>query len=77
MLSKSYTDIELIIINDGSSDASLDILGFIKDTCLKNVSYGNNIGLAARLNQKISMESGECFIRMDAEDIMFPDGIQK
>ena len=77
VLSQSYTDFDLIITDDGSSDASLDILSSIKDTRLKIVSDGKNIGLASRLNQQINLASGEYFIRMDADDIMFPGRIQK
>lgn len=77
VLNQAYKDFELIVTDDGSTDETMDILRSIKDTRLRIVSDGKNIGLASRLNQQISLASGEYFIRMDADDIMFPDRIQK
>jgi len=78
ILNQSYQNFELIIINDGSTDQSLQ-----KVTTL----YGNNKkvrlidqknhGLIFTLNKAIALSEGELLARMDADDISFPDRFLK
>lgn len=73
VLNQTFTDYELILINDGSTDDSMEIAEQFaqKDNRIKIVNDGLNLGLASRLNQTIKMAQGEYYARMDADDIMF------
>ncbi|WP_136668955.1 glycosyltransferase family 2 protein [Flavobacterium sp. H122] len=79
VLNQTYADFELILLNDGSTDNSLDIIkGFEKnDSRVRVIDDGENKGLIFRLNQLIGLAGGKYFARMDADDIMFPDRIEK
>ena len=77
VLSQTYTDFELIVTDDGSTDNTLQILNSIKDPRLKVVSDGKNRGIAYRLNQQINMACGEFFARMDADDMMMPHRLEQ
>lgn len=77
-LNQSYKNIELILINDGSTDKSLSIINSFKDrSCVRIVNDGINRGLIFRLNQSIELAQGELYARMDADDIMHPSRIEK
>lgn len=73
ILLQTYTDWKLIIINDGSTDKSHDIIQqFLPN---KRILYVNdsNKGLIYRLNQMVQLTETPYFARMDADDVMFPE----
>ncbi|WP_264531333.1 glycosyltransferase family 2 protein [Flavobacterium sp. N502540] len=74
---QTYQNWELILLNDGSKDKSLEIANSIKDKRVKVVNDGSNRGLVFRLNQAVSLVSGEYIARMDGDDLMHPERIEK
>ena len=79
ILNQSYENWELILIDDGSSDCSLEIANKYskKDSRIRVVSDGRNKKLPTRLNQLILESKGSYIARMDADDIMHPERIEK
>ena len=77
ILNQTYTNFELIITDDGSTDKSLSIVKGFKDSRIKLISDGCNRGISYRLNQQVNMAKGKYFFRMDADDIMFPNRIER
>lgn len=69
---QTYENWELILINDGSDDATLHIAQQFQDPRIKVTSDEKRKGLAYRLNQAISLSSGQYFARMDGDDIAHP-----
>ncbi|QPK64913.1 glycosyltransferase [Methylomonas sp. LL1] len=77
VLSQTFSDFELIFLDDGSTDGSLDTVKSFSDPRIRIVTDGTSKGLAARLNQGVSLASGKYIARMDADDVCFPDRLAK
>lgn len=77
VFSQTYRNWELILLNDGSTDGSLEIAANIHDSRVKVVSDGNNRGLVYRLNQSPSLVNGKYIARMDGDDLMHPQRLEK
>lgn len=79
ILSQTYPKLELIVVNDGSSDKTGYILKNIarKDKRIKLISYAKNRGASYASNLGLSKASGSLIARMDADDIALPDRLTK
>ena len=76
ILNQSYTDFEFIIVNDGSTDSSNNIIHSYKDKRIVLIQQENS-GLPAALNLAISQAKGDFIARMDSDDIAYPSRIEK
>lgn len=79
VLAQSYPYWELILVDDGSSDNSLEIAKSFasKDSRIRVISDGENKKLASRLNQIIHEANYNFIARMDADDLMSIDRLEK
>lgn len=77
IINQTYKNWELLIIDDGSTDGSLDSIADIQDARITLLKDNANQGLANRLNQAIDLAKGEYFARMDQDDIAFPTRFEK
>jgi len=77
VLDQTYENFELIISDDGSTDNSLLIAQSFNDSRIAIIADGRNKGISYRLNEQISLAKGKYFARMDADDLMFPERIEK
>ncbi len=69
ILTQTFHDFELLIIDDGSTDESVALIEGIHDSRIRLVCNGTNKGLVASLNRGIGLAHGEYIARMDADDI--------
>lgn len=76
VLNQTFRDFELLIVNDGSSDQTKEIIESYTDTriCLVNQE---NKGIAEALNSGLHRAQGEIIARFDADDICFPERLEK
>lgn len=72
VLQQTHTNLEVIVINDGSQDSTLEILDRIDDTRLKVFSF-QNAGLAASRNRGIQKAAGDYISFIDADDLWTPN----
>ncbi|NHJ46179.1 MAG: glycosyltransferase family 2 protein, partial [Asgard group archaeon] len=77
VLHQTFTDFEFLIINDGSTDNSVEIINSYDDERIHLVHNEQNIGLAASLNKGINLARGEYIARMDCDDINHQTRLEK
>lgn len=77
VFAQTHENWELLLIDDGSNDKSLELVQGIKDPRVSIYSDGKNLKLAARLNQIVDLAKYDYIARMDADDLMSPDRIEK
>lgn len=78
VIGQSFQDWELILVNDGSTDGSLEIANNFANTDkrIRVISDGLNRKLPYRLNQIIQESKYEYIARMDADDLIHPDRLK-
>jgi glycosyltransferase involved in cell wall biosynthesis len=69
ILNQDLKNFELLLINDGSADASLNIMQSYKDNRIKIINNEQNIGLIKTLNKGLDAIHTKYIARMDADDI--------
>ena len=77
ILNQTYSNWELILIDDGSEDKTLEIANSFQDSRIKVIADGRNQQLPIRLNQAIALSRGKYFARMDGDDVSYPERLQR
>lgn len=78
ILEQSYADFELLVVDDGSDDATLSILEEFAGTDSRvRVESRPHAGIVAALNHGLSVARGELIARMDADDVSLPHRLQR
>lgn len=76
ILMQTYDNWELFLIDDGSTDQTLQRAHKFEDPRIRILSDGDRCGLAARLNQAIELSQGVYFARMDGDDVAYPERLE-
>lgn len=77
VFAQTFADWELLLMDDGSRDSSVRIARSVDDPRVRVVSDGRLRGLPARLNEVIAIASSELIARMDADDVMHPQRLER
>ncbi|MCW3087398.1 MAG: glycosyltransferase [Sediminibacterium sp.] len=76
ILAQSFTEWELLIVNDGSTDRTADVIGTFTDDRILSIDQGNT-GVAGALNHGLTRARGKYIARFDADDICMPGRLAK
>ncbi len=77
ILSQSLTDLELLIIDDGSRDKTVEIITSFTDSRIRLMKNKMNLGVAATRNAGIAAAKGEYIALLDADDVALPGRLEK
>jgi len=77
ILNQTFKDFELLFINDGSTDNSLQIIKSYDDKRIKLVNNEVNCGIIKTRNKGLALSTGKYIAMMDADDISLPTRLEK
>lgn len=77
VLSQTFIDFEFLIVDDGSTDKSMQILKSYNDPRIKVFKNNQNLGYVKTLNNLIELSNGEYIARQDNDDISLPERLEK
>lgn len=77
ILDQTFTDFELLILNDASTDNTLSVLNQFTDPRIRIISNEQNLKVVKTLNKGLDLAKGEFIARMDADDISHPQRFEK
>lgn len=77
VFAQTFADWELLLMDDGSGDGSLALAQRVRDPRVHVISDGVHKGLPTRLNEIAALARGKYFARMDSDDLMHPERLQR
>jgi glycosyltransferase involved in cell wall biosynthesis len=77
VLDQTFSDFELLLFNDASTDNSAQIISSFSDQRIKSFSSEINQGHIFHLNAGLRLAKGEFIARMDADDVCMPERFEK
>ena len=77
VLAQTFTDFELLIVDDGSTDDSRAIVASYADPRIRVIEHESNLGLSAALNRGIDEARGALVARQDADDASVPERLER
>lgn len=77
ILCQTYSNFELIVVDDGSTDSTVKVVDGLNDSRIKIVSDGERLGAGKRRNQAIDLSQGKYIAVFDADDVSYPERFSK
>ncbi len=77
ILNQTYRNIELVIIDDNSTDDTFEIISKINDERVKVIRNEHNLGMVGNWNKCVRETKGELVKLVCADDILVPESIEK
>lgn len=76
VLKQTYSDFELLVVDDGSTDETRNLIRSYDDDRLTYIEKRQNEGVSAARNVGIEHATGECFLFLDSDDELVPSALE-
>lgn len=77
ILAQTFSDFEILLVDDGSSDRSVDKIHSYTDPRIRLVCNGENLGIPKTRNKGVNLARGQYMAMLDSDDRAFPDRLEK
>src|SRR5258707_14809733 len=77
VLNQSHRDLELIIVDDGSTDETHDIVDVISDSRLRYIKFDRNCGQSVARNTGIAASRADLIAFQDSDDVWLPRKLER
>ncbi len=77
LLEQTYTDFEVVVVDDGSQDRTVEIVQNYEDPRVRLVRHARNMGVAQARNTGLECSRGELIALLDGDDIALPDRLER
>ena len=77
VLNQTFSDFELLLVDDASTDGSVDCIRSYGDPRIRLVCNSKNVGQAGAMNKGLALARGEYIARLDQDDVCVPDRLQR
>lgn len=77
VIDQTYTDFELIVVDDCSTDNSVEVIKSFNDERIKLIINDQNLGLKESLKRGLKEATGEWIAFLESDDILVPDNLEK
>jgi glycosyltransferase involved in cell wall biosynthesis len=76
VLDQTFRDFEVVVVDDGSTDNTLDVVARFKDPRIRIVRHGENCGYAHTMNTGFAESRGELVSILDSDDLWKPEKLE-
>jgi glycosyltransferase involved in cell wall biosynthesis len=77
VLNQTYPDFEVIIVDDGSTDNTQEVVGKFRSEKIRYARHGQNRGVSAAGNTGINLATGDVVAHLDSDDLWKPEMLEK